>query len=184
MKRRRWDAVVARLPSEGRVVGVEVGVWQGKMAAKLLTALPQLTLYLVDPWKAAEPGSSFEASGAEMASFPQADFDTARETAAARMKQFDRRAKIIELDSVAGAKEIARRRVHIDFVFIDSDHSYEGVRRDLEAWAPFLDSGALWIGGHDYGNTKGEVKRAVDELFGAAIETDRDHCWFVRAQKV
>ncbi len=181
MKRRRWDAILDRLPSSGRVVGVEVGVWTGKNAIRLLMARPQLTLYLVDPWKAAEPGSSFAESGAEMASYGQEKFDEAKLTAEAIAEKYGRRAKILEMGSEEGAKEIARRRVGIDFIFIDSDHSYDGVMRDLRAWWPFMrGSKLLWMGGHDYGNNHGEVQRAVDEFFGAdRVEVDEDHTWFV-----
>jgi len=186
MKRRRWDAILDRLPQdEKRLVGVEVGVWQGKMSIRLLTKRPELTLYLVDPWKAAEPGSSFAVSGAQMASFTQEQFDEAKALTIARVEQFDRRAKVIEANSVAGAEEVLRRRVHVDFVFIDGDHSYEGVRRDIEAWLPVLKQGT-WVGFHDYGNLPNHpgVKEAVDEYFGAdRIEVDDDHTAFYRIEE-
>jgi predicted O-methyltransferase YrrM len=36
----------------------------------------------------------------------------------------------------------------IDFIFIDGNHSYEGVRDDLNTWAPFLRSGGV-LSAHD-----------------------------------
>jgi len=181
MKRRRWDAILNRINPDKRIVGVEVGVWTGKNATRLLMARPQLTLYLVDPWLAAVPGSSFAASGAEMATFDQEKFDAAKEQVVVLAKQYGKRIKILEMNSTDGAVEIAKRRVHIHFVFIDSDHSYDGVRRDLNNWAGFLENGSLlWIGGHDYANKNGEVKRAVDEFFGEdRVQVDSDHTWFV-----
>jgi hypothetical protein len=181
MKRRRWDAILDRLNTDERIVGVEVGVWTGKNAVRLLTARPQLTLYLVDPWKAAEPGSSFAESGAEMAGFGQEEFDMAKEKTLAIAEHYGKRVKVLEMDSADGAAEIAKRRVKINFIFIDGDHSYEGVTRDLNNWAGFLENDSLhWIAGHDYANKNGEVKRAVDDFFGEGrVQVDSDHTWFV-----
>lgn len=49
----------------------------------------------------------------------------------------------------------------IDFLFIDGDHSYEGVRADVEAWFPKLNSGALVVL-HDFGWSEG-VRRVIRE---------------------
>jgi len=45
------------------------------------------------------------------------------------------------LDSVLNEKEI-------DFLFIDGDHSYNGVKRDYELYSPFVRKGGI-IGFHD-----------------------------------
>ncbi len=50
----------------------------------------------------------------------------------------------------------------IDLLFIDADHSYEGVRSDLEAWLPKVKPGGL-VAMHDYGWAEG-VRRATREL--------------------
>jgi len=50
----------------------------------------------------------------------------------------------------------------LDLVFIDGSHSYEGVKADVEAWAPHVkEEGVLVF--HDYKNRKHRVTRAVDE---------------------
>jgi predicted O-methyltransferase YrrM len=57
----------------------------------------------------------------------------------------------------------------LDWVYVDGDHTYDGVRSDLEAWAPKLEPGGLLMG-DDYGSFgwwEGGVKRAVDEFVAA-----------------
>jgi hypothetical protein len=49
-----------------------------------------------------------------------------------------------------------------DMVFIDGDHHYENVHRDIETWKERLAPGGL-LCGHDYPNYSG-VKQSVEEL--------------------
>lgn len=51
----------------------------------------------------------------------------------------------------------------IDFLFIDGDHRYEGIAKDLKLWYPKIKYGGV-IAGHDYLNAEG-VNRAVNEFF-------------------
>ena len=66
----------------------------------------------------------------------------------------------------------------IDLVFIDGDHSYEQVVRDIEVCVPLLREGGI-LSGHDYGDRKHPgVKRAVDEqLSGISTPTPRIWAW-------
>ena len=64
----------------------------------------------------------------------------------------------------------------LDFVYIDGDHSYEGVLTDLRAWFPKLKPGCLFAG-HDYSTDS--VKQAVEEFFGGPVQSDRSS-WIVR----
>jgi hypothetical protein len=52
-------------------------------------------------------------------------------------------------------------------VFLDADHSYAAVRDEI-AWAKAL--GVPMICGHDYGNTRFGVTRAVDEAFPDGVQ--------------
>ncbi len=65
----------------------------------------------------------------------------------------------IKLDSLSASKLYEDNS--LDFVFIDANHNYEFVKKDIEAWLPKIKKGG-YIGGHDYG---GGVKQAVDEIF-------------------
>jgi predicted O-methyltransferase YrrM len=49
----------------------------------------------------------------------------------------------------------------IDFLFVDGDHSYEGVRTDVTSWFPKLNAGALVLF-HDVGWAEG-VQRVINE---------------------
>jgi hypothetical protein len=50
-----------------------------------------------------------------------------------------------------------------DLVFIDAEHTYEGVRRDIEAWQP---KARIMLAGHDYCSQWPDVQRAVNESVG------------------
>ena len=60
--------------------------------------------------------------------------------------------------SVAVAKTFDKG---VDFLFIDGDHSYKGVKTDVDAWLPKLNKDALIIF-HDIGWAEG-VQRVVQE---------------------
>lgn len=51
----------------------------------------------------------------------------------------------------------------VGMIYIDADHSYEGVKADIEAYYPKLVSGGLMCF-HDYESPDYEVKRAVLEF--------------------
>ena len=63
----------------------------------------------------------------------------------------------------------------VDFVFIDADHSYESVCKDIDGWLDKIKKGGI-LSGHDYFNSK-EVKRAVDtKLHNVKFYNS---CWYV-----
>jgi predicted O-methyltransferase YrrM len=51
-----------------------------------------------------------------------------------------------------------------DFVFIDADHSYEAVLRDIDAWWPKVRPGGM-LAGHDVHHTMPGVQQAVMARF-------------------
>lgn len=61
----------------------------------------------------------------------------------------------------------------IDFVFIDADHSYEAVKKDIMLWWPKVKKGGI-ISGHD--EYFPDVKRAVTNIFDQYSVIGS--CWF------
>jgi predicted O-methyltransferase YrrM len=69
------------------------------------------------------------------------------------------------------SKEVADTwQLKIDMLFIDGDHTKEGIRGDILGWLPFVKRYGI-IAFHDYNQTKwSEVKPAVDDLMGEYYE--------------
>jgi len=67
----------------------------------------------------------------------------------------------------------------LDYVFIDADHQYESVKKDILAWLPKIKPGGI-IAGHDYVSDFG-VDKAVQEQFGCNFSIwDEGQCkvWY------
>lgn len=70
----------------------------------------------------------------------------------------------------------------VDLLFIDGDHRYYQVKRDLENYWPKIEASGILLG-HDY-LTEGKyfgVRRAADEFFGnQVISLNPSNCYMVR----
>jgi uncharacterized Rossmann fold enzyme len=161
----------------GKAVGVEVGVFRGNLSQNLLLNNQDLFLHMVDSWTTGN--QEYIDSGDYHASLTQKEQDKYHQDAITNTEFAADRRKIWRMDSVEAAKHFKDKS--LDFVFIDADHSYEGCKRDIEAWRSKLkDTGILC--GHDYDNDNYEkfgVKRAVDEL-NEQLELGDDYTWFIR----
>jgi hypothetical protein len=146
-------------------VGAEVGVHIGDFSATILNLAKPKKLFLIDPWKYFEdPAYKDSMYGGERVT--QKDMDQRYEMVA---KRFNR-----EVGS--GTVEIFREMSfdaagrfqdgELDFVYVDGDHSYEGVSRDLKVFFPKVKVGGLIIG-DDYnlgGWWKDGIVRAFNEF--------------------
>lgn len=52
---------------------------------------------------------------------------------------------------------------YFDYIYIDGDHSYEGVKKDIEAWYSKVKKNGI-LAGHDYIDFKTGLRKAVDEF--------------------
>lgn len=175
---RRWDELLTRIPADRPFEMVEVGVWKGDTARRLVVARPLLRLALVDLWSPATPESSWIRSGAKDALTPQARFDQMYDEVRRIMEPYESRVRILRRWSGEAAEYIADASQ--DLVFIDADHSYEGVRADMARWAPKVVPGG-WLSGHDYGSPRFPgVQQAVDEAYPGRVVRGANSTWFVR----
>jgi len=144
----------------GFTVGCEVGVRNGDNALHLLSVVPGLKMYLVDPY------TMYDSSPSTTAERHQSRFKKAQE----KTKNYD--AVFIRKYSMEAVKDIPE--LSLDFVHIDGDHSSDLVMQDLLEWSKRVKAGGI-VSGHDYcEGQQGEVKDAVD----AYIREHNISCWF------
>lgn len=152
----RW---LAERASERKTV-IEVGSWKGR-STKALGMCVQVTVFAVDHWSGSVAN-------------PQ-DFKEVQQIGAAGCLEIFKTNLAAEVSAgkvvtvMAESAEAARRlRATLpngaDMVFIDGDHLYESVRRDIEIWRPLVAKGGL-MSGHDYMQYWPGVVRAVTEAF-------------------
>ena len=63
----------------------------------------------------------------------------------------------------------------VDFIFIDADHKYESVVKDIQSWLPKLKKGGM-MSGHDFTQPTAGVKKAVEELL-PDFKLGTDNIW-------
>lgn len=78
-------------------------------------------------------------------------------------------------------EELADRR--FDVVYIDGNHSYEYVKRDILNYQKLVKAGGF-LAGHDYSDSWAGVKQAVNECFGRPHMQFRDSSWLIRKDDV
>ncbi len=164
------------------LVGVEIGVWRGCLSRRLLTLFPNLTLLMVDAY---QPYGDEKLGGKSREEMDAAMLEALSSTQFAH----DRRMQMVG-DSVKASRFLPDRKDDydgLDFVYVDGDHSYDGVIRDLDTWFTKIKVGGLFAG-HDYdgaGDRQGRfgVKRAVDDwgtVNGWTVFVDPQHIWHMR----
>lgn len=184
--KRRWDAIIERLPKDRPLLGAEIGVWTGKTSRRLLASLPMLTLIMVDRWTPPPEGDSYHEGSTMMAKVDAKGYQDTYREAMVKIMPWKARARVMVMSSVDAASEV--KNGTLDFVFFDGDHSYAGVTADLQAWTPKVKPGGL-LCGHDWENhnTTQEVRRAVVDFLGIdramEVELGYNNTWFYRIKK-
>lgn len=138
-------------------IGAEIGVCNGVFAWHVLLQKKPKQLFLIDPWG---PGINFE---------KQEVLDKQYEKVAHLFAPYER-VSILRMRS--------ENAVHLfddeyfDYVYIDGEHSYEAVKRDLQNYLPKIKCGGYLIG-DDLG-WEG-VRPAVEEF----VHNYSDLCSFI-----
>ena len=143
------------------LIGAEIGVSKGNHAKQILSFLNIKQLVLVDPWKVYS--DDWQADNTSPKGLDKFD-DTFHENNYKKtVKKFSNnpKVKIIRDYSVNAAKMFDDK--YFDFVYLDGDHSYEGVKKDLHSWYPKLKKFGVMCG-DDYGNMHLPVIEAVSEF--------------------
>ena len=132
-------AALARY-AQGRTPIVEIGVWHGVTTAVLRQAMrTDGILWAVDPFPAGRLGFSPQRpiAQAEVARVANGTVRWVRSTGQAAAALYQR-----------------EQREHVSLIFVDGDHSYDGLAGDWFAWKPLLAPGGL-VCLHDSRSTPG-----------------------------
>ena len=95
----------------------------------------------------------------------------------ANMWPFRERVVPLRMDTVAGVEHVKAAGVTPDLIYVDADHHYKAVLRDVRACLRAFPNAVLV--GDDYGNYK-DVENAVLECareFNKVVHVDQNHCW-------
>ena len=120
--------------ARGRRCLVEIGVWHGVTTCRLRAAMAaDGVLFGVDPFPVGRLGFS-------------AQWEIARKEV---RKVANGSMRWVRLTGVEAARDHASLETGaVDFVFIDGDHSFDGLRGDWEAWSPLVSANGV-IALHD-----------------------------------
>jgi len=122
--------------ASNRKIAAEIGVWHGVTTCRIAESLaPEGVLYAVDSYVPGRLGLSFP-------------FAVARRNT----RKWSHKIEFIRTTSELAAKQFRTTLRNVDFLFIDGNHSYEGLRADWESWAPLIASGGL-VALHDSRST-------------------------------
>ncbi len=144
-------------------VCAEVGVWKGSFSEEILDVIRPKRLHLIDPWKFMPIYSNRWYGGTIARS--QKDMNIIYSEVKRRFRN-DSRVVVHRRFSYKMIKKF--RDSYFDFVYIDGDHSYSFVKKDLESFFSKVKRGGI-IAGDDYisfwSMVNGfSVKKAVDEF--------------------
>ncbi len=135
------------------LIGSELGVAEGNFSRDLLEAGID-KLFLVDVWnhlpKVKGDGNS-----------PQAWHNQNYDQTKAKVKPYYDKVTFLRGRTVDMADKVEDESLSL--LYIDADHSYQGVMNDLVTWVPKVVKGGV-VALHDYENENYGVKEAVQEF--------------------
>jgi hypothetical protein len=171
---KRWDAIIERFP-EGNIKGAEIGVYKAKMSQHLLNSIPNLELYVIDRWSEYTVKEKLGDKRSPMVYLKKDTWKKIHKKVIKIQKKY-KNMHIIRQDS--GKASMKFKDNYFDFVFIDGDHSYKGVLKDIKSWYPKVKTGG-YLSGHDY--QRKTVKKAIEKVFSInEIGLDYDRTWFIK----
>lgn len=160
--KRRAEArrkLLARLPRNA--IGAEIGVWKGEFSRQLVAETQPRELHLIDPWKfrGEFPNRLYGGSGAQS----QADMDRIHEGV---KQHFNGSSNVVIHRGNSGEVLERIEDGYFDWIYIDGDHSYEGVTTDLEVGLRKVRKGGILAGDDLYwGPEDGmPVKRGLEDF--------------------
>jgi cephalosporin hydroxylase len=148
-----YKNMVAQFPSGSRFV--EIGSWKGKsaayMAVEIINSGKDIKFDCVDIWTDVDEPHV------------QITGDDLFQTFLNNIEPVKQLINPIRSDSRKAAELFEDNS--IDFIFFDGDHSYDGLKADLEAWLPKMKPNDSIFAGHDYAWTP-HIQQLLNDMYG------------------
>ncbi len=161
------------------LVGIEIGVLDGWNALDMLENLPIKKLYLIDPYMAYTNYEEYN----ENQNKSQQVLEEKRNIAIKVLKKYEDKIKFIRRFSEVAINDFKDNS--LDFVYIDGNHQYEYVKKDIELYFLKIKKGGI-LGGHDYylcdesKKSNCGVVKAVRKIFPLNRISFMNTDWWVR----
>lgn len=136
-----------------KCIVVELGTAEGYSASDMCLWLNLKKIYVVDAWRTL----SVVGDGGYNQEWHNKNYEAAMN----RLEPFNDKVEVLRGITYLMADHVNDNS--IDLLYIDADHSYEGVMKDLDAWYPKVKSGGV-VAGHDFLNLSYGVNRAAKEF--------------------
>jgi SAM-dependent methyltransferase len=149
------SGIAADLPNHSVIV--EIGSFAGRSSAHwAANSRPTVVIFCIDPFDAVVDDFSFE--------HIQGDRSGVRGRASGELFAEQMRTWMPRVIAVSEASPPSTWSESADVIFVDGDHTFDGVRRDLEFWIDHLQPGGRLLG-HDWDDAR--VREAV-QAFAAS----------------
>lgn len=144
----------------------EIGCWIGKTTI-FLSFLSKGMIYAIDWFKGSEG----------LPSLPDKEIE---DMLRKNLKTFGAdNVKVTKEESVKASRNFPQE--YLGLVFIDAEHNYENVIKDIDAWYPKVKEKGI-ISGHDF-DQEG-VEKAVKEKFKNFAVTKHGRIWYYRKEEI
>lgn len=149
---------------------VELGVWKGEsiayLAKRLQNRKDEVSIFGVDLFE------NWDSKNTEVLDIIPNIYNIYNET----LNNNNVRDMIIDIKSLSWEAANQFEDNSVDFVFVDADHTYESVNKDIKAWYPKVKVGGM-IAGHD-AHASFVTKAVKDNLAEVQIRWDWGAVWF------
>lgn len=173
---KRWQILSKIINENDFKVGAEIGVWKGKTTEFILEFNKRVEKYIcVDSWSFYE--EYVDSLNPEGAFLNKNEMDDVYKEFIQAITPYWEKVEIYKMDSEEAAQYIEDKS--LDWCFIDANHAYEYVKRDIELWWPKVRPGGL-LCGHDFSNRpiyQGVVKAVIEKFGRESISVNKDAFW-------
>lgn len=131
----------------------EIGVWEGDFSERIMRICKPKKLYLIDSWEAVKDSPEGK--------YNQENQDRRYNIVKEKFRNLISNGGVVIMRKISDEAALNFDDFFFDFVYVDGDHGYEQVKKDLNNYYPKVKQGGFFCG-DDY-NFEG-IKQAVDEF--------------------